>query len=97
LTSFLLINFWVTKIGTLKAAFKAFTFNKVSDFWLFLFIILVFSLFYEVDILTINNEAYLYYNSTIRLFNCTINYNELLCMVLLFAAFIKSAQFGMHI
>jgi NADH:ubiquinone oxidoreductase subunit 5 (subunit L)/multisubunit Na+/H+ antiporter MnhA subunit len=32
LTSFFLINFWTTKTGTLKAAFKAFVFNKVSDF-----------------------------------------------------------------
>lgn len=97
LTSFLLINFWVTKIGTLKAAFKAFTFNKVSDFWLFVFILLTFSLFYDFDIITINNEAYLYTNSTIRIFNLSVSYFEILCLVLLFAAFIKSAQFGAHI
>ena len=41
LTSFFLINFWVTRVGTLKAAFKAYVFNKISDvffffsYWLF--------------------------------------------------------------
>lgn len=97
LTSFLLINFWVTKIGTLKAAFKAFTFNKVSDFWLFLFLILSFGLFYDLDILTINHSSFLYYNSNIRVFTVQISYLELLCVVLLSAAFIKSAQFGAHV
>ena len=97
LTSFLLINFWVTKIGTLKAAFKAFTFNKISDFWLLLFLLLVFGLYYDFDIIIINNEAYLYFNSNIRLLNLNINFSEILCVLLLFAAFIKSAQFGMHI
>ena len=97
LTSFLLINFWVTKVGTLKAAFKAFTFNKISDFWLFLFLILSFGLFYDLDITVINNTSFLYYNSSIRIFSIQVSYIELLCTVLLSAAFIKSAQFGAHI
>ena len=31
LTSFFLINFWNNKVSTLKSAFKAFSFNKLSD------------------------------------------------------------------
>ncbi len=34
LTSFFLINFWVNKRSTLKSAFKAFTFNLISDIFL---------------------------------------------------------------
>ena len=34
LTSFLLINFWRFKVGTLSCSFKAFVFNKVSDVFL---------------------------------------------------------------
>lgn len=34
LTSFFLINFWNTRRGTLKASFKAFTFNAISDIFL---------------------------------------------------------------
>ena len=33
ITSFVLINFWSTRVATLKAAFKAFSFNKLSDFF----------------------------------------------------------------
>jgi len=45
LTSFFLINFWSTRISTLKSAFKAFTFNKFSDVSLLIAIILVFFLY----------------------------------------------------
>jgi NADH:ubiquinone oxidoreductase subunit 5 (subunit L)/multisubunit Na+/H+ antiporter MnhA subunit len=41
LTSFLLINFWTLRRGTLKAAIKAFTFNKLSDIFLPFFIIIM--------------------------------------------------------
>lgn len=96
LTSFFLINFWTTKTGTLKAAFKAFVFNKVSDFWLLFFIIISYSLYYDFDILSINNQSYLYSNSFIKFFNYNISYLELLCFSLISSAFIKSAQFGTH-
>lgn len=36
LTSFLLINFWTTRRGTMKSAFKAFIFNKLSDIFILL-------------------------------------------------------------
>jgi len=97
LTSFLLINFWVTKIGTLKASFKAFTFNKISDFWLFIFLLLIVGFLYDIDIFIINNSSHLYCNSFIRVFNFLISFNEFVCLFLLFSAFIKSAQFGAHI
>lgn len=35
ITSFVLINFWSTKVSTLKAAFKAYSFNKLSDFFFY--------------------------------------------------------------
>lgn len=41
LSSFFLINFWSTRRGTVKSSFKAFCFNKVSDVFLFLFLILI--------------------------------------------------------
>lgn len=96
LTSFFLINFWTTKLGTLKAAFKAFTFNKISDFWLLFFIIISYNLYYDFDILNINNQTYLYCNSFVKLFNYNISYIEFLCFTLISSAFIKSAQFGSH-
>lgn len=40
LFSFLLINFWVLKVTSLKSALKALTYNQLSDAALFLFIVL---------------------------------------------------------
>lgn len=97
LTSFFLINFWVTKTGTLKAAFKAFSFNKISDFLLLLGIILIYNLVYDIEITSINSQIYLYSSYKIQLFNFHINTLELICFFLLGCSFIKSAQFGPHI
>lgn len=45
LSSFFLINFWSTRRGTVKSSFKAFFFNKISDVFLFIFLILINSYF----------------------------------------------------
>ena len=96
-TSFCLINFWTTKIATMKSAFKAYTFNKVSDFFLFIFLILSFSTYYTFDITQINKCAYLYNQHVFYLFGNQISSAEVLGALLVGAAFIKSAQFGGHV
>jgi NADH-ubiquinone oxidoreductase chain 5 len=68
LTSFFLINFWSTKIGTLKSAFKAYSFNKTSDLFLFFAIILIFNLTFNLDILVFNQTIHLYKNYFISFF-----------------------------
>ena len=97
LTSFFLINFWVSRVGTLKAAFKAFSFNKVSDFFMLMFIIIIYNFVYDFDIQSINNQIHLYYNFKILILNFNVNIIELITFTILAAAFIKSAQFGAHI
>lgn len=97
LTSFALINFWVTRKGTLKAAYKAFVFNKFSDASFLMFLILFFVNFYELDLCVINAQAYLLANHTIMLFYYDVSLIEVLCAFIVFTAFIKSAQFGGHL
>lgn len=97
LTSFFLINFWACKVSTLKSAFKAFSFNKASDLFLFFAIILVFNLTYTLDISTFITSVHLYENFLINFFIFKVNYIELIGLFLLGSAFIKSAQFGAHI
>ncbi len=97
LTSFLLINFWTTKAATLKSAFKAFTFNKVSDFFMFMFLVSTYSVFYTFDILSINNQVFKFESATIYIFNTPINFLEFLAFTIMGAAFIKSAQIGGHV
>lgn len=96
MTSFFLINFWSVRIGTFKSAFKAFSFNKFSDLFLFFSIILIFNAYFSLDILTILSSN-LFYNSYINFFFFYISYNDLICFFFILCAFIKSAQIGGHI
>lgn len=97
LTSFFLINFWVTRIGTLKSAFKAFTLNKISDFFFLLFILIIYNICYDVDILSLSTQLHLFTNSYVMIFNLKCNTLEVLSFCLITASSIKSAQIGFHI
>lgn len=97
LSSFLLINFWSTRISTLKAAFKAFVFNKFSDVSLLIAILLLFGLTQESNILIVLTQVSSYSNVVLDLGFTNVSFIELVSFFLLLAAFIKSAQFGPHI
>lgn len=97
LTSFVLINFWCTKISTLKASFKAFSFNKFSDGFLLLAIILVFNITLETDINVINSIISNYNTIFFYFLFFKMNYLDLLSFFFFFSASIKSAQLGAHI
>lgn len=97
LTSFFLINFWSTKIGTLKSAFKAFSFNKLSDLFLFFAILLIYNITYNLDILSFNNQIFLYENYIITIFNFKFSFIEVISFFFISCAFIKSAQIGGHL
>jgi NADH:ubiquinone oxidoreductase subunit 5 (subunit L)/multisubunit Na+/H+ antiporter MnhA subunit len=96
-TSFLLINFWSTKISSLKSAFKAYTFNKLSDLSLFIAVIYTFSLVNDLNIMNINFQIVEYMNYYIMCPFFKINVIELISFCFVTAAFVKSAQFGFHI
>lgn len=90
LTSFFLINFWTNRRPTLKSAFKAFSFNKVSDFCLILFFLIVSNLFNAGTVSSIVEQT--------LLFNVN-NYNIIVIstIFLIVASSIKSAQIFFHI
>ncbi len=97
LTSFFLINFWSTKISTLKAAFKAFLFNKISDLGILIFIILNLVIIGEYNILVLNSTFSNFIDYKVNIIGISISYVEFLSLFLMLSAFIKSAQFGFHI
>lgn len=97
MTSFFLINFWSSRIGTLKAAFKAYSFNKLSDVFIFISIILVYNVTYSLDIPTILNSIHSYIQYDINFGFINLPFVDCLAFTFLGAAFIKSAQFGAHI
>lgn len=83
-------------MGTLKAAFKAFSFNKLSDYFIFLMLICGAALFNTFDIATILTSC----STLIDLINSNAFYNsnfDYFVFFLMGAAFIKSAQLGAHI
>lgn len=59
LSSFFLINFWSTRRGTVKSSFKAFFFNKISDLFLFLSLVLI-NISFSVNNLSLLNYKVLY-------------------------------------
>ena len=97
LTSFFLINFWSTRVGTLKAAFKAFSFNKASDLFLFFTILLIYSISFNLDIATFIIQIAYYKNYVVNFLFININLIDLISIFFLGCAFIKSAQIGAHI
>lgn len=80
LSSFFLINHWSTRRGTVKSSFKAFLFNKMSDLFLFLFIICINSVFFCNNLHVLNTKCVLnlvgmtniYEIAAISLFICTL-------------------------
>jgi len=54
-TSFLLINFWYTRIQAVKSAIKAIIFNRIGDFFLLIGILNVFFLYGTLDFQTVFN------------------------------------------
>jgi len=97
LTSFFLINFWSTRVGTLKAAFKAYSFNKASDLFLFFAILLVFNVTYNLDIAAFLIQIPYYKNYVVNFLFFNVSLIDLTSVFLLGCAFIKSAQIGPHI
>lgn len=96
-TSFFLISFWSTRVGSVKAAFKAFVFNKISDVCILLSVLLIAHLNLDLNIASFNANLLLYLNTDINFLNTNMSLLELIAFFLSIAAFCKSAQFGFHI
>lgn len=93
LCSYLLINFWYTRIQANKAAIKAMILNRIGDI----------GLLFSILFLYINFKTFDYYSlillvpllkTKILIFN--INLINLICFCLFIGAIGKSAQLGLH-
>jgi len=87
LCSYLLINFWFTRIKANKAAMKAMLINRVGDIGLVLAMLMIFKEFGTLEFLTIDSLLGL----NPRGENITI-----ICLLLFLGAVGKSAQLGLH-
>jgi NADH-ubiquinone oxidoreductase chain 5 len=99
LCSYLLINFWYTRICANKAAMKAIIINKIGDVCLLLGIVLLFWLCSSFDFSFINCISWsmkknIYLNTCI--FSITIDYMSVILFLFIIGACAKSAQIGLH-
>jgi proton-translocating NADH-quinone oxidoreductase chain L len=85
LSSYLLINFWYTRIQANKAAIKAMLINKVGDFALLIGMLLIFKTFETFNYHEIFLLNYLYKSKM-----------DLICFFLFIGCMGKSAQLGLH-
>ena len=95
-SSYLLINFWYTRIQANKASIKAMVLNRVGDFFfllsLFCLFILTDSLDFDVIFALVPNII----DINIQILFFEIKILDLICLFLFLGATGKSAQIGLH-
>ena len=96
LCSYLLINFWFTRIQANKAAIKAMVLNRIGDFGLVLGILTIFVKYKSVDYATVFALTPLLVNDTFIFLNIEFNLIDIIGFLLLIGAIGKSAQLGLH-
>jgi len=96
LASYLLINFWFTRLQANKSAIKAMLVNRVGDFGLALGIFGIFSFFQSVDFLTVFACAPQFIHTNFIFCNIEFDVLNTLCLLLFVGAVGKSAQLGLH-
>lgn len=96
LTSYLLINFWFTRLSANRAALKALILNRIGDFGLLLAILAIFCNFKSLNYLTIFSLSPFFLGNYLTIFSIEF-YSLTFVSVLLFVGAIgKSAQLGLH-
>ena len=96
LSSYLLINFWFTRIQANKAAIKAMLINRIGDFALLLAIFAIYFVFNSLDYDTIFSLTPLMLNYKILIGGFKVPALDMICILLFFGAMGKSAQLGLH-
>ena len=99
LCSYLLINFWYTRIAANKAAMKALIINKIGDVCVLLAFIFLFRLYLSLDFLLINCTTWLIQKTiylNMYIFWINIDYITIILFLFIIGVCAKSAQIGLH-
>ena len=94
--SYLLINFWYTRVQANKAALKAIVVNRIGDVGLLLGIFLIFKFFCSIEFAIVFALAPIFANKTTSLFFFNFDLITLICIFLFIGSIGKSAQIGLH-
>lgn len=94
--SYLLINFWFTRLQASKASIKAMLVNRVGDFGLALGILALYSIFKTLNFSTV--FACAAHVAETKIIFCNYEFHALtcICICLFIGAVGKSAQLGLH-
>jgi NADH:ubiquinone oxidoreductase subunit 5 (subunit L)/multisubunit Na+/H+ antiporter MnhA subunit len=96
LCSYLLINFWFTRIQANKAGIKAMLMNRIGDFCLLMGMLLIFINFKSVDYATVAVLSPFFKSTTVNFLNIDCDLLTLIGVFLFLGAVGKSAQLGLH-
>jgi NADH-quinone oxidoreductase subunit L len=95
--SYLLINFWHTRILANKAAIKAMIINRIADVFFIFAILLILVHFKTLDYLIVFDLIHLLNEKRVFFFGIYFNLLNLICFFLFLGAIGKSAQIGLHV
>lgn len=95
-SSYLLINFWFTRIQANKSAIKAMLVNRVGDFFILLAMFTIYIVFNTLDYDVVFSLVPLIYQNKITIWFFEIGVIDLICILLFLGAMGKSAQLGLH-
>ena len=96
LCSYLLINFWFTRIQANKAAIKAMVLNRIGDFGLVIGILIIFVEYKAVDYATVFAVTPILTNKVFSFLSFDFDLTSIICFFLFIGAVGKSAQLGLH-
>lgn len=96
LCSYLLINFWFTRIQANKAAIKAMILNRVGDFGLVIGILIIFVEYKAVDYAAVFSITPILTNKVFSFLSFDFDLISIICFFLFVGAVGKSAQLGLH-
>jgi NADH-ubiquinone oxidoreductase chain 5 len=96
LASYLLINFWYTRLSANQSAIKALVVNRIGDFGLILAILAIFYTFHSVEYETIFACVPLFATYYFNILGKEIHAISLINIFLFIGAVGKSAQLGLH-
>lgn len=97
LSSYLLINFWYTRILANKAALKAMFINRIGDLLLLFGISILYNIFNSFNYIIIFPLSLYFINDFFYFLGYYINVYTISCAFLFFGAMGKSAQLGLHV
>ena len=97
LFSFLLVNFYSTRIYTVKAAIKTFVFSRISDMFMFLSFLLTINTFNTTDLSLIFIQTPFLAFHYLFIGNTAVHFITFFSFCLVTSGAIKAAQFFFHV